>query len=172
PAPCSAPDWKTLVASQEPALDLAFCAGNFPQMVRNLGLLLGGIGERKAETSRPRCFRSDALVEWAEKVAAKSLPHTLLGAGVLRLTQEFDRASALLRGVEKLPAEWRAAWLNEEAALAWHAGRREEAVDLWQTRGDRRHLPTLFNVGMAALFLGRTSEARPPLSQTVSRLPD
>src|SRR5438309_12093803 len=40
PAPCSAPEWRGLVAAQEPALDLAFCAGNFPQMVRNLGLLL------------------------------------------------------------------------------------------------------------------------------------
>jgi len=69
PAPCSAPDWKTLVASQEPALDLAFCTGNFPQMVRNLGLLLGGIEDRPAETSRSRSFRSDALIEWAEKIA-------------------------------------------------------------------------------------------------------
>src|SRR5439155_4832132 len=86
PAPGSAPDWKTLVTSQEPALDLAFCAGNSPQMVRNLSLLLGGIGDGKAEVSRPRCFRSDALVEWAEKLAVKSPPHTLLGAGVLRLT--------------------------------------------------------------------------------------
>ena len=179
PAPCSAPDWKTLVASQEPALDLAFCAGNFPQMVRNLGLLLGGIGGRQAEVSRPRSFHSDALVEWVEKVAAKSLPQTLLGAGVLRLTQEFDRARALLRRDPlarvprpTLPAEWRAAWLNEEAALAWHAGHRDEAASLWQTHGDREHLPTLFNVGMAALFLGRPSEARAPLSQAVARLPD
>ena len=172
PAPCSAPDWKTLVASQEPALDLAFCTGNFPQMVRNLGLLLGGIGDRPAETSRSRSFRSDALVEWAEKIAAKSLPQTLLGAGVLRLTQEFDRASHLLRGVEKAPAEWRAACLNEEASLAWHAGRRDEATDLWQARGDHNHLPTLFNLGMAALFLGRPSAARAPLSQAVSRLPE
>src|SRR5215831_11272393 len=36
PAPGSVPEWKGLVAAQEPALDLAFCAGNFPQMVRNL----------------------------------------------------------------------------------------------------------------------------------------
>src|SRR5438552_19064458 len=49
PPPCSAPDWKALVAAQEPALDLAFCAGNFPQMVRNLGLLLQGAGPAKEE---------------------------------------------------------------------------------------------------------------------------
>src|SRR5262249_61086409 len=40
PAPGAVPEWKGLAAAQEPALDLAFCAGNFPQMVRNLGLLL------------------------------------------------------------------------------------------------------------------------------------
>src|SRR5262245_8791883 len=34
------PEWRTLVAAQEPALDLAFCVGNFPQMVRNLNRLL------------------------------------------------------------------------------------------------------------------------------------
>ena len=34
------------------------------------------------------------------------------------------------------------------------------------------HLPTLFNRGMAALFLGRPADARGPLGQAVSRLPE
>jgi len=174
PAPCSAPEWKALVAAQEPALDLAFCAGNFPQMVRNLGLLLGGFGGKPPETLRPRPpFRSEALIEWAEKIAAKSPQQALLSAGVLRVAQESDRASELLRRVGRsVPPEWRASLANEEAALAWHTGRRNEAADLWQTRGDRNHLPTLFNLGMAALFLGKPSEARPPLSQAVAQLPE
>ena len=50
--------------------------------------------------------------------------------------------------------------------------RRDEASGLWQTRGDHKHLPTLFNRGMAALFLGRPAEAREPLSRAVSGLPD
>jgi len=174
PAPCSAPEWKVLVTTQEPALDLAFCAGNFPQMVRNLGLLLGGFGGKSTEPARPRpSFRSDALVEWAEKSAARSLPQALLGAGVLRVAQEFDRAGELLRRVgASVSPEWRAALVNEEAALAWHSGRRNEGADLWQTRGDRSHLPTLFNLGLAALFLGKPAEARAPLSQAVSKLPE
>src|SRR5579859_4533526 len=36
------PEWTALVAGQEPAIALAFCLGNFPQMVRNLQPLLGG----------------------------------------------------------------------------------------------------------------------------------
>ncbi len=36
------PDWPVLVASQEPAVALAFCLGNYPQMVRNLHPLLAG----------------------------------------------------------------------------------------------------------------------------------
>src|SRR5262245_40874811 len=33
-------DWPALVGQQEPAVALAFCLGNFPQLVRNLHLLL------------------------------------------------------------------------------------------------------------------------------------
>src|SRR5262245_24699336 len=34
------PEWPTLVAQQEPAVALAFCLGNYPQLVRNLHPLL------------------------------------------------------------------------------------------------------------------------------------
>src|SRR5262245_21262874 len=34
------PEWPALVAQQEPAVALAFCLGNFPQLVRNLHPLL------------------------------------------------------------------------------------------------------------------------------------
>src|SRR6516225_8460682 len=30
------PEWPAVVAAHEPAVALAFCAGNFPQLVRNL----------------------------------------------------------------------------------------------------------------------------------------
>src|SRR5438105_4362714 len=63
----------------------------------------------------------------------------------------------------------RLAW---DEALAWHAGRRGAAADLWKTRGDASHVPTLFNLGLAALFQGRPSEARPSLTKAVAQLPD
>ena len=164
------PEWKALVAAQEPALDLAFCVGNFPQMVRNLNLLLQA---SPAEQPRMRPFESSTLVAWAEQAGRKPFPHPLLAVGALRLAQRFDLAEAVIRQRgEAVPAEWRAAWVNEEAALAWHAGRRAEAADLWLTRGDADYLPTLFNRGMAALFLGQPAEARPLLSKAVAGLPE
>src|SRR5260370_31256126 len=36
------PEWPALVTAQEPAVALAFCAGHFPQLVRNLQPLRAG----------------------------------------------------------------------------------------------------------------------------------
>jgi tetratricopeptide (TPR) repeat protein len=169
PAPSAVPDWRNLVAAQEPALDLAFCVGNFPQMVRNLSLLLQA-GEARQAGARP--FPSEALLAWADQAAKGPWPMPLLAVGVLRLAREFTRAAELLpQCAASAPAEGKAALANEEAALAWHAGRRQEALDLWH-RGDKGHVPTLFNVGMAALFSGKPAEARAPLAQAVAKLPE
>src|SRR5437764_11736124 len=86
-------EWRSLVAAQDPALDLAFCAGNFPQMVRNLGLLLqAGAGEQAAAASWVRPFPSEALAAWAQQAARGPWPQALLAAGVGRLAREYDRA--------------------------------------------------------------------------------
>ena len=164
------PEWKTLVAAQEPALDLAFCVGNFPQMVRNLNLLLQ---PGATPLTRTRPVESTTLVAWAEQAGLRPFPQPLLALGALRLAQRFDLAEALVRRrAEAVPEEWRSAWVNELAALAWHAGRRAEAADLWLTRGDADYLPTLFNRGMAALFEGKPAEARGPLAKAVAGLPE
>jgi tetratricopeptide (TPR) repeat protein len=167
PAPSSVPDWRGLVSAQEPALDLAFCAGNFPQMVRNLSLLLQG-----GTSAQTNPFPSASLAIWAEQASRKPFPQPLLAIGLLRLAQDFDKANRLLKErAADVPAEWKSAWKNEEAALAWHAGRREEAASVW-SKGDAEHVPTLFNRGMAALFLGKPVEAREPLRQAVAKLPE
>jgi hypothetical protein len=167
PALSTVPDWRALVAAQEPALDLAFCAGNFPQMVRNLSLLLAG-----EAGSQGAPFRSTSLTTWAEQSSRKPFPQPLLAVGLLRLSQDFDRARRLLKDREAdVPAEWKATWKNEEAALAWHSGQLEEAASLWM-KGDAEHAPTLFNRGMAALFLERPADAIAPLRQAVARLPE
>jgi len=170
PRPSAVPDWSGLVSAQEPALDIAFCAGNFPQMVRNLGLLL------QSESSGPpaqaaRALPAAGLTQWAEASATKPFPQVLLAAGLLRLAHDLERAGRLLKGVAAtVPAEWKAAWRNEEAALAWHAGRREEAARLWT--GIEGSVPALFNRGMAALFLGKPAAAVAPLRQAVAQLPE
>jgi hypothetical protein len=161
------PDWPTMVAAQEPAVALAFCLGNFPQMVRNLHPLLAG-GDLTALRAGPsRCPAAPALVEWAGTCA--SYPEGLLAAGVLRLAHQFDAAANLLR--RRTPeAGWEAVHANEEAALAWHRGQADEAAALWAKQPEST--PVLFNRGMAALFLGDAATAREALTKATAALPE
>ncbi len=162
------PDWPALVAGQEPALALALCLGNYPQMVRHLHpLLVGGRPDlaalRAGPTSSPE---APTLVEWAR--ASHGYPATLLPAGVLRLAGQFDAAAELLH--RPAPEEWRAVHANEEAALAWHRGRPEESAASWRKQAES--IPVLFNLGMAALFLGDAATAREALTQATAALPE
>ena len=97
-------DWPQLVATQEPAVALAFALGNFPQLVRNLQPLLtrGDLTKLREAINRPPS--QPALLDWAASVT--DYPQKLLAAGVLRLARHFDRAGELLR--VDVPAEWRA----------------------------------------------------------------
>lgn len=169
------PEWPSLVAAQEPAIALAFCVGNFPQLVRNLQPLLAG-GDLSAlrppdelgnEGRRPAAAPA-VLLEWANTV--HRYPQLLLAAGVLRLTRRFKEASQLLDSQSDVPAEWRVLRANEEAALAWHRGHADAALTLWQAQ--KPTVPVLFNRGMAALFLGRPAEARGDLDKAVVQLPE
>src|SRR5262245_36078377 len=169
PAWSAVPDWKALVAAQEPALDLALCAGNFPQMVRNLNLLLQGTVPEPRPAMRD--LSNPALTAWAEEQSRRPWPCPLLAVGVLRLARDADGAAVLLKRTGSAPAEWRAAWQNEEAALAWDAGRRALALALWQSL-PADFAPALFNRGMALLFSGKAPEARGPLTQAVAKLPE
>ena len=164
------PDWPTLAAGQEPAISLAFCIGNFPQMVRNLHPLLAGgdlTALRPSTATRP-ASASPALLQWAS--GTHGYPQILLAAGVLRLAHRFEEAAERLKSAGDAPAAWQALRANEEAALAWHRGQHDEALTLWQAQKTR--VPVLFNRGMAALFLGRPSEAQTALREAVAQLPD
>ena len=159
------PDWPALVTNQEPAVALAFCLGNFPQLVRNLHPLLHA--EPPALRAGPgEPLSAPALLDWARRASA--YPQVLLAAGVLRLARHFDPASELLR--TEAPATWQAARDNEESALAWHRGQAEQALRSWKAQAPA--VPVLFNVGMASLFLGRPAEAREALSRAASGLPE
>ena len=83
--------------------------------------------------------------------------------GLLRLARQWDAAEALSK--TPVPAEWADAWANEEAALLWQRGHKEEAARRWQTLPES--VPVLFNRGMAALFLGRPADARADLRKAV-----
>jgi tetratricopeptide (TPR) repeat protein len=161
-------DWPTLVAGREPAVALAFCLGNFPQMVRNLHPLLAG-GDLTALRAGPtRVAAAPALIEWARTCDDEA--QALLAAGVLRVAGQFDAAADVLRRCQP-SAEWRAVHANEAAALAWHRGRAEEAAALW--RNQPESVPVLFNRGMAALFLGdAAAAAHEALTRATAALPE
>ncbi|MBV9125790.1 MAG: hypothetical protein JO112_20765 [Planctomycetes bacterium] len=166
------PEWSSVVASHEPILALPFCLGNFPQLVRNFQSLLHhtNLADLRPREGRPAL--APALLDWAQQTARKKLfPQTLLALGCLRLAKQWDPAVQLLENHQTdVPAEWRAAWDNERAALAWHRGQAQEAADLWQAQPVS--VPTLFNRGLAALFLDQPAAARPWLQQAVAQLPE
>jgi len=159
-------EWRLLTTAQEPVTALPFCVGNFPQMVRNLQDLLQPHEEGQPAEPLP----VPGLTRWAESVAGNGPSLALLAAGLLRLARQYERAGELLRRTRPVEHCWSAAWQNEEAALAWHAGRREEAGRLWDSSGD--YLPAAFNRGLSALFLDRPAQARAALAPVVEKLPE
>lgn len=166
------PTWPQLVAAHEPAAALPFGLGNFPQLVRNLHLLMrhADLSELRPAGGQP--VGAPALTEWASETARKgSFAQALLAAGALRLARQFDQASELLTGREAVaPPPWRVALANEQAVLAWHRGEWDEARTRWQALP--ASAPVLFNCGMAALFCNRPREARPALHEAVVQLPE
>jgi hypothetical protein len=159
------PDWPALMTSQEPAVALAFCLGNSPQLVRNLQpLLTADPGGLRVQLPRPTA--PSMACDWA--VGVRSYPLALLAAGILRLAGEFERAGALLAA--PAPANWQAVRANEQAALAWHRGQPEEAAALWQAQAPT--VPVLFNRGLAALALGDFAAGRDALTAAAAALPE
>jgi hypothetical protein len=163
------PDWSALVASQEPIVAVSFCLGNFPQMVRSLQPLLHPDKLQATKSTNAPSGASAELVSWASKVAVgRQFSDKLIAAAVLRLARNFDRAESLLGKESAVPEDWRGAWENERAALAWHRGQAKEALASWQAQPDS--VPVLFNRGMACLFTNQRADARAFLQKAVTHL--
>jgi hypothetical protein len=164
------PDWPTLVASRPTAAAIALCQGNFPQLVRDFRPLLHSTKLSEVRATPQAAQPAPDLMAWVQDALAASQPaQQLLAVGILRLTGQYSAAEEQLsrtRGM--ISSDWQAAWANEQAALAWHSGRAEEAIASWNAQAVS--LPVLFNRGMAALFSDRIKEARPLLSRAVSEL--
>jgi len=152
--------WPAVVSSHEPVIALPFAIGNYPQLVRDLHALWHGADLTSLRSTPAHPLTVPGLPEWAaETTRSSEVVHPLLAASLLRLTRNFEEAGRMLEECEEtLPAEWRAAWENEQAALLWESGKREEAARSWQKQPES--VPVLFNRGMSALFLGRREEAR------------
>lgn len=166
------PSWPQLVAGQEPIVALPLALGNFPQLVRHFHLLLHQESSLELPVASRRPIAAPELLDWAEQVVAKkAFPQVLLAVGALRLARQWDTAAEVsARCAADVPASWRSAWDNEQAALAWQCGQRAAALSQWQALDDS--LPVLFNRGLAALFLQRPAEARPSLTQAIAQLPE
>lgn len=159
------PDWPKLIGAQEPAVSVAFCMGNSPQLVRNLQPFLDDQKLLCQQVTEEKPNLTGGLLEWANQ--AKDEPSRLLAAGVLRLVGSFTEAGRLLKGIT---GPWAIVAANESAALAWYQGKTREALKQWNEQADST--PVLFNRGMAALFLGENDLARKALTAAVAGLPD
>jgi hypothetical protein len=166
-------DWAGLVSQPTAAFAVPLAAGHYPQRVKDLHPLLAKFAP---EELRPTGESLSAggmtgLRSWAGKVAKSNSPAGVLAAaGVTRALGDLDGAEAALSAAESVcDGEWRAAWENERAALLWQRGRGVEALAAWDRMPET--VTTLFNRGMALLFLGRPTEARPMLAKAADQLP-
>jgi len=166
------PQWSHVVVNHESLVAVAFSVGNFPQLVRNFHAILTQPNLSQMRPSAGRQAAAGELNAWVETVAQKKqYPQMLIGLGALRLAQHFDAADAYVRAHDaEIPTEWRAAWENEKAALAWHSGRHDEARASWDKLEPT--VPVLFNRGMAALFAGDTATAKQHLTAAIAKLPN
>lgn len=161
-------DWPGLVQNQEPVVALAFCVGNYPQLIRDWQPLLHLTDPTRLRPVAGKPAALASLVEWAGRQT--QFPQALLAVGTLRLSRHYDRAAELLAQLDRtVPAEWQPAWANEQAALAWHRGQADEALRMWQAQPES--VPVRFNRGMASLFLGQPAAARADLQLAVDQLP-
>jgi tetratricopeptide (TPR) repeat protein len=164
------PHWAQLVSGHESIVGIAFCVGNFPQLVRNFHQVLTqpNLSEIQPDAGRPTAVDLSAYV--AEAGQKKQFPHMLIALGALRLAKQFDAAGIFIREQDAvIPAEWRNAWENEKAALAWHAGRFEEARKIWDKLEPTA--PVLFNRGMSALFAHDAAAAKHHLNAAIAQIP-
>jgi hypothetical protein len=165
------PQWSNLVAGHESIVAIACSAGNFPQLMRSFHQVLTqpNLAELLPVAGRPA--PADELGPWAEGLAQKKqFPQMLLALGTLRLAKHYDEAERFAAAHDAtIPAEWRAGWENEKAALAWHRGHCDAARQIWDALEPTT--PVLFNRGMAALFANDSANAKKHLSAALAQLP-
>ena len=163
PAGKAVAEWPQLVAGQESHTALPMATGYYPQLVRDLAPLFHA--EKLSELVREPAPALEVVLP----AKADDVSRALAVVGALRLARQYESAERALQAIQP-PAAWRDACANEEAALLWQTGRRDEAARRWQAMPDS--VPVLFNRGMAALFLDRPADARTALRSVVDRIPE
>jgi hypothetical protein len=164
--PLPPPEWAALVQQQESTPAIAFAAGNFPQLLRDLPSLVQADKLSNLLEAQAPALDLPGLSAWAESQAAISFARRLVAAGVLRLARQFDHAAELLAAKAKLTSSEQARLQSEVAAQAWHEGKLQVAIQKWSTLAPE-NVFVQFNRGMAALF-GDEPVAALQFLQTVS----
>jgi tetratricopeptide (TPR) repeat protein len=165
------PGWANLVQHPASVPAVAFAAGNYPQLIRDLPELIRTRPRAGLLQSRANLDVSGMDSWTARAVDKKNIGAAFMGAGILRLASQIDAARKVLATLRtQLPAEWKQALANEEAALAWQSGQHQQAHESWKKMPDCA--PVCFNRGMAALFLDRADEAKGHLKQAIALLPE
>jgi tetratricopeptide (TPR) repeat protein len=165
-------EWPAMVARHESIAAQPFALAGYPQRVRDLTNLLqaGSLsGLRRKGGSQPV---SPSLCNWANKQVQKGEPiDALLAAAVLREANDFDQAQTILTSQRnQLPESFRPVFINEEAALLWQKGQDDKALALWETLPESA--ASLFNRGMAMLFIEQTAKARDTFRKSIALLPE
>ncbi|MFO0849118.1 MAG: hypothetical protein U0871_11280 [Gemmataceae bacterium] len=158
------PEWAAFAGRDRSPVALPCAAGFVPQSARELSALF-------AIPSTPRPAGQVAgfagLRGWLRAaVRSKSPTLLLVAAGVAAGLGDRAEAEVLLAAAEPLcGGAWRAAWLNQQAAVEWALGGETEA---WPADAG----PVAeFNRGVSALAAGRPADAISSLQAAAAGLP-
>jgi hypothetical protein len=112
------------------------------------------------------------MVKWADcAIQSRKFPECLAAAALLRAAGFMSQATACLDShAAVVPAEWRLAWANEQAALVFQQGHAADALAMWESQPDS--VPVHFNRGVAHLVLGNDNGAAEFLGKAIERLSD
>ena len=167
-------DWVGLVSQPVAVHALPFAVGNFPQRVKDLHPLLAGakLSDLAPKPGALPLPGYTGLRSHVSQLATKHQSETMLrAAGLARAVGDLAIAEDLLTKAEPLKGtEYRSAWENERAALLWQQGKSEAALAVWEAMPETA--TSLFNRGMALLFLDRAAEARRCLAKAVDMIPE
>src|SRR5205085_2212888 len=76
--------WVNLVAQAEPQVAIAFCAGNYPQLVRDFHELLQNVDLTNHRPTDSTPLHVPVLADWADRVTA--FPQAFIALAAHRLT--------------------------------------------------------------------------------------
>jgi tetratricopeptide (TPR) repeat protein len=160
--------WADMVADTAPVAAVPMCLGNFPQMVRDVKVLADVANlPRLRPQSLAAPLDASGVKNWRSN--DPSPVAQMVRAGLLRLAGKYAEAKEILALMPEGRGKLRSAVLNEKAALAWHHGDYEGAVELWNQA--REDIPVLFNRGLGLLFSGQSAQSRPLLDRALEGLP-